>query len=224
MKRLFADIGLITGKDLKIELRSRVLINQVAPFALMILILFGIALDADQQSLKNFASGLFWISVLLCALMAISRSMTIERDDEALVGLNLSGVDPIAIFLGKTCAIAIQLLVLEIFLGVGIILLYRSEVEDLWLLVATGLFACIAVSALGTIFGFLASGLGVRETLLPILLLPLLLPVLIGATRAFDDALGVAAINGWNWFAFVAGLTVLLTGVGAGANYLLVEN
>ena len=156
--------------------------------------------------------------------MAISRSMTIERDDEALVGLNLSGVDPIAIFLGKTCAIAIQLLVLEIFLGVGIILLYRSEVEDVWLLVATGLFACIAVSALGTIFGFLASGLGVRETLLPILLLPLLLPVLIGATRAFDDALGVAAINGWNWFAFVAGLTVLLTGVGAGANYLLAEN
>ena len=224
MKRLFTDIGLIAGKDLKIESRSRVLTNQVAPFALMILVLFGIALDADQQSLRNFASGLFWISVLLCSLMAISRSMTIERDDDALAGLSLSGVDPIAIFLGKTCAIAIQLLVLEIFLGVGIILLYRSEVEDVWLLVATGLFACIAVSALGTIFGFLASGLGVRETLLPILLLPLLLPVLIGATRAFDDALGVAAINGWNWFAFVAGLTVLLTGVGAGANYLLAEN
>ncbi len=54
MKRLFADIGLITSKDLKIELRSRVLTNQVAPFALMILVLFGIALDADQQSLRNF--------------------------------------------------------------------------------------------------------------------------------------------------------------------------
>ena len=209
---------------MKIELRSRVLTNQVAPFALMILVLFGIALDADQQSLRNFASGLFWISVLLCSLMAISRSMTIERDDDALAGLSLSGVDPIAIFLGKTCAIAIQLLVLEIFLGLGIVLLYRSEIEDLWLLVSTGLFACIAISALGTIFGFLASGLGVRETLLPILLLPLLLPVLIGATRAFDDALGVAAVNGWNWFAFVAGLTIILTGVGAGANYLMAEN
>ena len=224
MKRLFTDVGLIAGKDLKIESRSRVLTNQVAPFALMILVLFGIALDADQQSLRNFASGLFWISVLLCSLMAISRSMTIERDDDALAGLSLSGVDPIAIFLGKTCAIAIQLLVLEIFLGLGIVLLYRSEIEDLWLLVSTGLFACIAISALGTIFGFLASGLGVRETLLPILLLPLLLPVLIGATRAFDDALGVAAVNGWNWFAFVAGLTIILTGVGAGANYLMAEN
>ena len=73
-------------------------------------------------------------------------------------------------------------------------------------------------------FWVLASGLGVRETLLPILLLPLLLPVLIGATRAFDDALGVAAINGWNWFAFVAGLTVILTAVGAGANHLMAEN
>ena len=175
-------------------------------------------------SLRNFASGLFWISVLLCALMAIARSMTIERDEGALVGLNLSGVDPSGVFLGKACAIAIQLLVLEVFLGVGIILLYGSEVEDLWLLISTGLFACIAVSALGTIFGFLASGLGVRETLLPILLLPLLLPLLIGATRAFDDALGIAAVNGWNWFAFVAGLTVILTGVGVAANYLIVEN
>ena len=94
--------------------------------------------------------------------MAIARSMTIERDEGALVGLNLSGVDPSGVFLGKACAIAIQLLVLEVFLGVGIILLYGSEVEDLWLLISTGLFACIAVSALGTIFGFLASGLGVK--------------------------------------------------------------
>ncbi len=185
------DIWLIARKDLKIEMRSRVLMNQVAPFALIILVLFGIALDADQKSLRNFASGLF---------------------------------DPSGVFLGKACAIAIQLLVLEVFLGVGIILLYGSEVEDLWLLISTGLFACIAVSALGTIFGFLASGLGVRETLLPILLLPLLLPLLIGATRAFDDALGIAAVNGWNWFAFVAGLTVILTGVGVAANYLIVEN
>ncbi|MEC7810394.1 MAG: heme exporter protein CcmB [Actinomycetota bacterium] len=224
MRRILTDIWLIASKDLKIEMRSRVLINQVAPFALIILVLFGIALDADQKSLKNFAPGLFWISVLLCALMAIARSMTIERDDGALIGLNLSGVDPSGIFLGKACAIAIQLLVLEVFLGVGIILLYGSEVEDLWLLISTGLFACIAVSALGTIFGFLASGLGVRETLLPILLLPLLLPLLIGASRAFDDALGVAAVNGWNWFAFVAGLTVILTGVGVAANYFIVEN
>ncbi len=74
------DIWLIARKDLKIEMRSRVLMNQVAPFALVILVLFGIALDADQKSLRNFASGLFWISVLLFALMAIARSMTIERD------------------------------------------------------------------------------------------------------------------------------------------------
>ena len=37
------DIWLIARKDLKIEMRSRVLINQVAPFALIILVLFGIA-------------------------------------------------------------------------------------------------------------------------------------------------------------------------------------
>ena len=69
--------------------------------------------------------------------------------------------------------------------------------------VLTGLTAGVAVAAAGTLYGAMAAGLGVRETLLPILLLPVLAPVLIGATRAFDDALGAAAVDGWAWLVLV---------------------
>jgi heme exporter protein B len=63
----------------------------------------------------------------------------------------------------------------------------------------------------------------VRETLLPILLLPVLAPVLIGATRAFDDALGNAAVDGWAWLGLLAVFAVVATAGGALAHGALVE-
>ncbi len=96
-------------------------------------------------------------------------------------------------------AVFVQLIVLETLLTMGIVVLYGSEVDDPLLLVLTAAAAAVAVATTGTLYGALASGLGARETLLPILLLPVLAPVLIGATRSFDDALGAAAVDGWAW-------------------------
>ena len=76
----------------------------------------------------------------------------------------------------------------------------------------------------GTRSGALAAGRGVRETLLPILLLPVLAPVLIAATRAFDDALGVAAVDGWAWTGLLAATALVATVVGALAYGALIED
>ena len=50
--------------------------------------------------------------------------------------------------------------------------------------------ALMALAAVGTLYGGLAAGAKGRETLLPLLLLPVVAPVLIGATRAFEAAFG----------------------------------
>ena len=223
MSRFFADARLVAGKDLRIEARSRVVLNQVAPFALLVLVLFGFALDADQRTLRAFAPGLFWVAVLLCALLAVQRSVSVEQADGALIGLRLSGMSPAALFVGKAAAVFVQLVVLEVLLTAGIVVLYGSEVEQPLLVAATGLLAAVAVACTGTLYGALASGLGVRETLLPILLLPVLAPVLIGATRAFDDALGNAAVDGWAWLGLLAVFAVVASGLGALAHGALVE-
>ena len=43
-----------------------------------------------------------------------------------------------------------------------------------------------------------------RDTLLPLLLLPVVAPVLIAATRAFEDALGTVGVDGWAWVSLLA--------------------
>ena len=118
----------------------------------------------------------------------------------------------------------VQLAVLEVLLVVGIVVLYGSTVEDPLLLVVSGLAAGVSVAATGTLYGALASVLGVRETLLPILLLPVLAPVLIGATRAFDDALGAAAVDGWAWLGLLVVFGLVATVLGALAHGVLIED
>ena len=110
---MLRDAVLVAGKDLRIEIRSRVGLNQVGPFAVAVLLLFGLALGPDRPVLAPASAGLFWVAVLLSTVLAVQRSYAIESADAARDGLRLSGLDPAGIFLGKATAVVAQLLVLE---------------------------------------------------------------------------------------------------------------
>ena len=49
---MLRDAALVAGKDLRIELRSRVGLNQVGPFAIAVLLLFGLALGPDRAGAR----------------------------------------------------------------------------------------------------------------------------------------------------------------------------
>lgn len=207
--------ALVARKDLRIELRSRVLLNHVLPFAVLVLILFGFALDADSEALRAFAPGLFWVAVLLSALLAVGRSFALERADGALDSFRLSEISPAAVFAGKALAVFLQLVALEAVLGVGIFIFYGTSLSEPGLLVAAGLLAAAGIASAGTLYGVVASQLSVRETILPLLLLPVLAPVLIGATRAFGDAFGTVAVNGWSWLGLLGAFAAVYATFGA---------
>ncbi len=196
---MFHDAWLIARKDLKLEIRSRVALNQVVPFALLVLVLFAFALDPDRGLLEKATPGLYWIAVLFSGLLAMQRSFAVEAADGVTDALRLSGLAPAGIYLGKTLSVAVQLLVLEVLLGVGVAVLYGTSITGWLLLLATIVVATAAISTAGTLFGVVAAGLRVRETLLPLLLLPVLAPVLIGSTRAFEAALSGTPSEGWPW-------------------------
>jgi heme exporter protein B len=217
---VWRDAALIAGKDLRLELRSRVLVNQVAPFALLVLVLFAFALDPDSGVLARATAGLFWVAVLFCALLAIQRAFSIEAADGNRDGLRLAGLDPAGVFLGKVAAVGAQLLALEVLLGIGVAVLYNAggdgatAPDSLALYLVTALAATAGVAAAGSLYGVLAAGLRVRETLLPILLLPVVAPVLIAATQAFEAALDGQAGEGWPWVALLAVFAVIYTAFG----------
>ena len=208
------EMWLVASKDLRIEARSRVTLQQIVPFGLIVLLLFAFALDPDRGILKRVAPGLFWVTVLLAALLAVSRSFGIEADNGARVGLRLSGLDGAAVFLGKAVALALQLLLLEVVLTACIIVLYGIELNTLVPLALATVAATIGVAATGTLYGVLAAGLRVRETLVPLLLLPVVAPVLLGATRAWEAAIDGIPSDAWPWVALLGVFAVLFTTIG----------
>jgi heme exporter protein B len=214
----------VAGRDLRIEARSRVVTNQVLPFAVLVLVLFAFALDPDRGVLDRAAAGLFWVAVLFSALLAIQRSFAIEASDEARDGLRLSGLDPAGIFLGKALAVAAQLVVLEVVLTAGIAVLYGSELDGPVLLAATALLATVGLAAAGTIYGVLAAGLRVRDTLLPLLVLPVVAPVLLASTRAWEAGLQGDAAEGWSWLRILGVFAVVYVAVGIAAFGALLED
>ena len=199
---------IVAAKDLRIEMRSRVVTNQVVPFAALVMVMFAFALG-DDSMLERVAGGLVWLATLFSLFIIIQRSFVIETADGALDALRVAGVDPAGIFLGKAAALVIQLLILETTLVGGAIVLYRVRIQptSLVLLVTCMLLATLGLAFVGTIFGGLAAGVRGRETLLPLLLLPAIAPVLIGATKATEAAFGISGMvssEGWPWVGLLA--------------------
>lgn len=217
----------VARKDLRIEWNSRILVNQVAPFAAIVMVLFAFALDNDGI-LQRVAPGLVWLATLFSMLVVIQRSFSVESADGALDALRVAGVDPVAIFLGKSLALAVQLLALEALLIFTAVVLYAVEITlaGFGLVVVTVVAATVGLACVGTLYGGLAAGVRGRETLLPLLLLPVVAPVLIGATRATESAFGsggATVSEGWPWVGLLAVFAVLFVAVGSVAFGPLVD-
>ena len=208
---------LLAGKDLRIEYRSRVVTNQVLPFAAVVMVMFAFALDSDAV-LTRVAPGLVWLAALFSLLILVQRAFAVETADGAMDALLVAGVPPEGVFVGKSLALAAQLAVLELLLLATAVILYRTELraEGAILLVVTYVAATAGLAFVGTLYGGLAAGAKGRETLLPLLLLPVVAPVLIGATRATEAALGTndaTPSEGWPWIGLL-GLFAVLFGAG----------
>ncbi len=159
----------VARKDLRIEWNSRILVNQVAPFAAIVMVLFAFALDNDGI-LQRVAPGLVWLATLFSMLVVIQRSFSVESADGALDALRVAGVDPVAIFLGKSLALAVQLLVLEALLIFTAVVLYAVEMTlaGFGLVVVTVVAATVGLACVGTLYG------GLLQPLHPLWLMRLL--------------------------------------------------
>ena len=198
----------VAAKDLRIELRSRVVTNQVLPFSGLVMVMFAFALDNDDV-LQRTAGGLVWLATLFSLFILVQRTFAVETYDGALDSLRVAGVNPQGIFLGKSAALFVQLLILESVLFVAAVVLYRVNVNGsgVVLLVTCVLCATAGLAFVGTLYGGLTAGARGRETLLPLLLLPVVAPVLICATRATESAFrsgGVTVGEGWPWVGVLA--------------------
>ncbi|MGH9028751.1 MAG: heme exporter protein CcmB, partial [Acidimicrobiales bacterium] len=117
----------------------------------------------------------------------------------------------------KALALFVELLVLEIVLGAGVLLFYGTHLRSPGWMVGACIAGTAGLAAVGTLYGLLASGLRVRETLLPFLLLPVVAPVLLAGTRSWQVALGTgpsAAGSVSSWVELLVVFAAVYTALG----------
>jgi len=211
---MLRDAWAIFVKDLRIEVRTRVGLWQVLPFAAISLILFSFALGPKAQILAKGAAGMTWVGVLFATFLVVGRSQALERGTGVSEAQRLAGVDPAGMFLGKAAAVAVQLLAIELLLGIGAKLLLHMAIERIWLLVVSSVLATVGLAAVGTLYGALVAGARARETLLPMLVLPVLVPVLISAVRCWQAASVASGLAVGEWLSILATFAVVYLAAG----------
>jgi heme exporter protein B len=190
----------IAAKDLRTEMRSRSAVGTVLPFAVTMLLAFGFALGPDRLLLAQTAPALLWLAALFASVELCHRSYQHEAANGALEGLLLSPVDKGAVYLGKAAAVFVQLIVLLVVTTGIVIVLFGLPVGSApALLLLVAVLGIAGLSTLGSLLGLLAVRSRTRQAALPVLVLPLVSPVIIAATRATADLThgATAGIGGW---------------------------
>lgn len=189
---------LVAEKDLRVEARTRSVVQGVAFYALMATLLFSFALGPDSDTLRRFAPGLLWLALTLASLLVVSRSFAAERELGTLETLLLYPVPREALFIGKLFANFAVLLVVGVVALAAMTALYTLPWPDAAALLAAALvLGSLGLALAGTFYGAVSAQLRAREALVPMLLLPVLVPLLIAATAVTDAAFAGGSGGGW---------------------------
>ena len=180
MSLYLQQIKVIFWKDLLLEFRTKERLIAMAAFAVLTGILFNYTLDTTRLQPQDVAAGLIWMTIVFGGLLGVGRTFHLENQDGAFQGILMSPTPRDAVFIGKTLANFLLLYVIALLVVWVFTFLFALEIGgSIWALLLALALGSLAFVALGTLFAAVSSGTHMGETLLPILVFPLLLPVVI---------------------------------------------
>ena len=187
----FRAIGWIVWKDLVTELRSRESLSSMLFFALAVLLIFSFSFGMDRDAIRELIAGVMWVAFGFTGIIGLGKSFAAELQNDCLEALQASPVSKGAIYLGKLLAnllfiVSVELLLLPLF----VIFFNLDLLGKLPAILGIIMAGTLGLSALGTLFSALTAQIRAREVMLPILLLPMAVPVFIGAVEATRGVLG----------------------------------
>jgi len=171
-------------KDLLLQWRTRAQIVAIFLFGATALLLFSFAIGPNAEALRQHAAGFLWLGLMLSSTLTLAESFQSEMEERALEGLLLLPASATALYYGKALANWLQLLLLGCGLVPVMVVLYDAGTTRLLPLLGVIAAGAAGLSAPGTLYAAMTSQARARQTLLPLLLFPLVVPVLLSAVKA----------------------------------------
>lgn len=197
-------------KELLLQWRTRGQAMAVFVFGATSLLLFSFSIGPNAAALRLYAAGFLWLAILLSSTLMLSESYLAEMENHALEGLLLLPVSPRIIYYGKALANTIQLIILGVALIPVMVVLYDAGTTEIPRLLLIVILGSAGVSAPGTLYAAMTSQARAKQTLLPLLLFPLIVPVLLAAVKATSLAiLGDPMEQSRSWITLLAAFNAI---------------
>jgi heme exporter protein B len=197
----------IARKDLLQEWRGRQTATATGMVALLVILLLGLVLGSEPSR----AAAVLWVAMGFATVLGIPRLTQAEAEQQALETLLLYPGSREHIYWGKFLALVVMLTaLLAVLWGLVGILFNLAIWHQLPTVLGVGLLGVIGLAAVGTLLAGLVLHVRARELLMPLLLLPLALPIILGCVRLTEAALAGTSEGIWLVVLGVFDLTVLL--------------
>ncbi len=171
-------------KELLLQWRTKAQLLAIFVFGAASLLLFSFAIGPDSSALRQHAAGFLWLGLMLSSTLTLAESFQSEMEQRALEGLLLLPAGARAIYYGKAISNWAQLTLLGVGLIPLMVVLYDAPMPRPFALVGVIMLGAAGLSAPGTLYAAMTSQARAKQTLLPLLLFPLVVPVLLSAVKA----------------------------------------
>ncbi|GMR12477.1 MAG: heme exporter protein CcmB [Gemmatimonadota bacterium] len=180
----------VAGKDLLIEFRTRERVVAMGSFVVLVGVLFNYSIDTAIVRPQEIAPGMIWMTIILGGLLGVGRTFHLEEEDGAFSGVLQAPIPLDALYLGKMIANLVILGVVTVLtfvvFGLFFDLQFGSHPFVLGTVVVLGLVGFVGLL---TLFSAMSARSTMGESLLPILVFPLLVPMVIFGVSATNRLL-----------------------------------
>lgn len=213
--RLWAQAFEIARVDFQLERRAGDSLRIVLPFAIVSLLIVPLALGPRLNIVSEIGLAVFWsLGVLFGMQVALRQSAADTREHRDLYAL--LGVDPAARFVGRTLSGGLLTLAFLIALFAAMVVIYSPMLPErgFWVALLASLLMAIGLTELGTLAGEITADLRNRSTLASLIVAPLAIPLVVGASQTLESLTRDTSILPWVLLILATDLALAVAGVG----------
>jgi heme exporter protein B len=202
------------AKDLRAEWRSKDALNAMGFFALLVVVIFAMSFDPSAEESRRIAGGIFWVSFLFAAIVALNQTWAREMRNQVLDAYRVSPAPASALFMSKVLGNFLFVGGVEILVAPLFIIFYNLRtMGPAWQLAVVFVLGTWALVVNGTFFAALSLRTRSREVMLPMLLFPITIPALLAMVEATSGILS-GEYSPEMWIKILAGYDVVFTVAG----------
>lgn len=203
----------IARKDIRLTLGRGSGLLQALLLGLLLIFVFSLSLLPGQRMSPQGSAAIFWMASAFCQVLIFSTLYSHEERNGQRQGLVLAPAPVQCVWLGKAVAGFGLLLAAQLLFVPATIVFLGQQVTGLWHLgLGILIIGDIGIAAVGSLLGALSQGQSSRESLLSIVVFPLLAPLLLGGIRIGSSVFsGGLAEGAESWFGIVLAFDAIFT-------------